>query len=535
LKGKLIAAVVGLAVVTGAGVYAYQTVWDAAPDDVAISLTPTDAGAFGSFYVNPANDQKRAIDSLLKKFPQTGSFDDTKNMLIDFLDPQLEPLGINFEDDIEPWLGDQIGFFALPPGPGAVPDAAALIATDDEDATRDTIDTIFESQQPSAPELVDRTYEGVEYSVDPDPGPDSQAGAYGFVEDYLVVGTEVALKASIDASQGDSLEDSERYQSTVDLFYEDRLALIYFDGLAFQEAVEGAGLDPDTQNTFDALERAGANGPFALAIRAAEDGAMLESSSRLEDEGFFANINRAFEGEGLVRDLPEGAWAALGIPQVGRLSETIIEIVEDAGGGPAVQEAEADVETETGLELREDLLSWMGDAAIFVQGTDLQSLGGGLVVSTSDPAKTDSALDAIAERVNQDEPGLLEPVERDGRSGYSAQPFGIPVPINIFGGESLIVAVGEKATDDLLSGESTLGESERFDEVDDLLGSDLDPIFFVDIEAALGVLDAFRVDGPQDDPFDTEVRPVLEHFTYAVIGVKVEGDTALQRFVVGIE
>jgi hypothetical protein len=536
LNGKLIAAVVGVAVLTGAGVYAYQTVWDAAPEDVAITLTPADAGAFGSFYVNPSNDQKRAIDSLLKKFPQTESFDDTKNLLIDLLDPELEPLGINFEDDIEPWLGDQIGFFALSPGPGEIPDAAALIATDDEDATQETIDTIFESQQPSAPELVERTYEGVEYSVDADPGPDSQAGAYGFVENFVVVGTEGAVKAAIDASQGDSLEDSERYQSTVDLFYEDRLALIYFDGLAFQEAVEGAELDPDTQDTFDALERAGANGPFALAIRAAENGAMLESSSRLEDEGLFASINRAFEGEGLVRDLPGGAWAALGIPQVGRLSETIIEIIEDAGGGPAVQEAEADVETETGLALREDLLSWMGDAAIFVQGTDFQSLGGGLVVSSSDPAKTDSALDAIAERINRDEPGLLEPIERDGRTGYSVQTFGLPVPINIFGGESLIVAVGEKATNDLLSGEGTLGESDRFADVDELLGSDLNPVFFVDIEAAVGLArNFFPADTPEAEAYETDVKPVLEHFTYAVLGVKVEGDTALQRFVVGIE
>ena len=229
MSGKLIALVVGLVVLTGAGVYAYKTVWDRAPDDVAISLTPENAAAFASVYVNPSNDQKRAIDSLLKKFPQTESFEDTKNMLVDLLDPQLEPLGINFEDDIEPWLGDQIGFFFMPPE-GTGEDAAALIATEDQDATQETIDKIFESQSSADARVEERTYEGVEYQVDPDPGEGAPAAAYGFVENHLVVGTEGALKASIDASQGGSLEDSEDYQAAVEPFYEDRIALLYIDG-----------------------------------------------------------------------------------------------------------------------------------------------------------------------------------------------------------------------------------------------------------------------------------------------------------------
>ena len=110
------------------------------------------------------------------------------------------------------------------------------------------------------------------------------------------------------------------------------------------------------------------------------------------------------------------------------------------------------------------------------------------------------------------------------------------MPVNILGGESLIVAVGEKATNDLLSGEETLGASERFADVDELLGSDLNPVFFVDIEAATQLARNFiPADSTDGEVFDTAIEPVLSHFTYAVLGVKVEGDTALQRFVVGIE
>ena len=528
--GKWIAGLVAVIVLAGAAVFAFERVWNAAPDDVAVGLTPEDAAAFGSLYVNPSNDQKRAIDSLLKKFPQTESFDDTKNMLVDLLDAELQPLEINFEDDIEPWLGDQIGFFLMPQQPGDQASAAALVATTDEDATAETMEKIFDAQEEPT-EFEEREYEGVEYKAAVGPDVVEPPGAYGFVENFLVVGTEDALKASVDASQGDSLEDSENYQGAVEPFYEDRIALIYIDGEAVLNAADNIS-DPGVQESVDALADAGANGPFALAIRAAENGAMLETSAHLEDEGFLTDLTGAFDGPGLVRDMPGGAWAALGIPQVGELSETVIEIIDASGGGPAVEEAEANVQAETGLQLQEDILSWMGDAAIFVQGTDLQSLGGGLVVESSDPDKTDAAVDALAARVNRDDPGTLEPVEIEGRSGYRFQPLGFPVPVNILGGESLVIAVGEKSTTDLLSGESTLGSSERFQEVDALLGSDLNPIFFVDIEAALNVAEAFQVDTAEDAD---EVTPILEHFTYAVIGVKTEGDTTLQRFVVGIE
>ena len=126
--------------------------------------------------------------------------------------------------------------------------------------------------------------------------------------------------------------------------------------------------------------------------------------------------------------MPGGSWAAFGIPQVGQLSDTIVSILEDAGGGPAVDEAEDTVQAETGLQLQEDLLSWMGDAAIFVQGTDLQSLGGGLVIESSDPDKTDSALDTLADARTGTSPERFEPVEREGRSGLHVPTIRFPDP-----------------------------------------------------------------------------------------------------------
>ena len=49
----------------------------------------------------------------------------------------------------------------------------------------------------------------------------------------------------------------------------------------------------------------------------------------------------------------------------------------------------------TGLDLQRDVLSWMGDAGLFVSGTSPARVGGALVVATSDRAKTRATIAAL--------------------------------------------------------------------------------------------------------------------------------------------
>ena len=104
----------------------------------------------------------------------------------------------------------------------------------------------------------------------------------------------------------------------------------------------------------------------------------------------------AFFGEGsdLLGDLPADSWVALGQKDLGKL----IGFYEDAfaavaGGRDAI---EGQFKAATGLDLQQDVLSWMGDFGIFVRGTSLASLDGALVVQTSDEAKSERFLAALA-------------------------------------------------------------------------------------------------------------------------------------------
>ncbi len=143
MKRILIAGVL-VAVVAGGGYAAVQLLTGAPAEDAAIDLVPNDAIMYANLFIQPSDDQKRALDDLLEHFPKVESTDDALDELARLLNDGLDDIGLTYEDDVEPWLGDQVSFF-LSGDDLESPDGAVLLATDDPDATADAIDKARES------------------------------------------------------------------------------------------------------------------------------------------------------------------------------------------------------------------------------------------------------------------------------------------------------------------------------------------------------------------------------------------------------
>src|ERR687892_2478005 len=77
----------------------------------ASELVPAGALMYGEATLDPSGDQKEAIDSILAKFPGGGQAGDKLKELIE-KGLRESDAPISFKDDIEPWLGDEAGFFA---------------------------------------------------------------------------------------------------------------------------------------------------------------------------------------------------------------------------------------------------------------------------------------------------------------------------------------------------------------------------------------------------------------------------------------
>ena len=225
------------------------------------SAVPADAPVYFESVVDLA-DADELNDALA-----TLGVEDAAGMLGEQLDAGLEADGapVSYTGDIEPVLGERGGLFVqsfgsagdlasattdcvapdgAPTGttgegcaiPGDVTsegDGALVVETSDEDKARELIDqAIAESGDPAE----DASHGGVDYKLNPEDG-----DAIAVFDGFVVAGTEPGVQAAIDASQGDSLADSEEYQSELDSLAADPVFTAYASPTAVLDQLEASG------------------------------------------------------------------------------------------------------------------------------------------------------------------------------------------------------------------------------------------------------------------------------------------------------
>ena len=529
--------VLGFAAVAVAGTLAYQMFFGAAEDD-AVNLVPADAVAYGSIFLDPSTNQKRAIGDLLEKFPEAPNADEARTKFVELLDKGLAEIDMTFEDDIDPWLGNQVAGWAQIPenleststdsplaGENAPP-AAFLIASDDDEAA---IQFVEDASAKSDADLTDKSYEGADYVLNEEEG-----SAAGVVDGFLVIGTEVGFKAVVDVSGGeDSLADSETYTDTTDELTEDRLATFYFDGSAVADALEDSGAPAGAFESGSFGMFGGSLSPTAGALFAESDKVVFETTSTPGEE----DGQEAPEiSDGLLPDLPGDSWGAFGLSDLGATLETVYDgLIESfAAGGMTPEDLDAQIEAQTGLNLREDLLSWMGDAGLFVTGTDPLNAGGGVVIESSDPTTSSATIDQLANLLEQQ--GIpTEPLSAGGAEGFAVE---IPAPgewqqVVVLAGERVVIAYGEEAAVSALEGSDPLSESEAFQNATEGLGEDFTAAGYFDVDAMQELAEASGAS--QFPEYEEEVKPWLEPFTYVTFGSRENGGRLVQRLVIGID
>jgi hypothetical protein len=523
-----IVGVLGVAAVGVAGVLGYQMFFGTAEDRV-VGLVPQDAVVYGHIFLDPSMNQKQAIEDILEAFPEAPNFDEARNELIEAFDEGLGEVDMNFEDDIEPWLGDQVGGFSLLPEDLASgeepPPAALLIASDDDDAAQAFID---QASAQSDENLTDESHGGVDYKLNSEEG-----SAAGVVDGFVVIGTEVGFKAVVDISEGEpNLADNEDFSETTDELTDDRLATFYFDGRKLTDALEAGGNPPGSMEAgfLGGVSGLGVNteAPVAGALFAESDKVVLESTSELnEDTEDFAQSL----GGGLVGAVPADSWAAFGLSDLGAIIENFYDTFSEgfAAGGDTNQ-LDAQFEAQTGLNLREDLLSWMGDAGLFVSGTDPNSISGGLLVQSTDPAKSSETL-ATLEGLLQQQGLSTEPFSAPNAEGFKLQFPGAPQPVVVLGGERVVIAFGEEAA--LNEGGQALSSTETFQTAAAGLGDGFTPAGYLDID----VIQTFaeNTGASQYPDYESEIKPWVDPLSYVAFGSRIDGDRLVQRMVIGIE
>jgi Protein of unknown function (DUF3352) len=470
----------------------------------AAELAPASSAIYGEFTIKPEGDQKQALEAILSKFPGGGQAGDKLKELVE-KSLRESGSGVTFKDDIEPWLGDQAGFFVSGLDPsGDFRASAGLIATEDEDKSQEALEKSAEGK------VTRKTYNDVEYIMDESEG-DAKAAAV--FDGFVVLGNEPGVKAAIDASNGDStLSDNENFKSALDRAASDRLGFLYANSPVLAETLQQQGAPlPDSFKRF--LEE-----PVVATLEADDDGVVLESTIPEE-------IGKALtffgQGSDLLTELPADSWVALAQTDFGKLLDFYVGAFAGVAGGRDAIEQQ--FRAATGLDLQTDVIDWMGDFGVFVRGTRVSDLDGALVIETSDEAASKRFIDALERLARSQGQGEVQigPLSATGGGeGFTARGAEIPKPIHVFQrGGRVVFAYGGAAAQDAVSAPDTLGDSPEFTATRDSLG-DYDVSFYLLMQP---ILDLVESTGAADADYQ-EAKPYLDAISAVVGGTSGDGD-----------
>ncbi|MGH2730251.1 MAG: DUF3352 domain-containing protein, partial [Actinomycetota bacterium] len=351
------------------------------------------------------------------------------------------------------------------------------------------------------------------------------------VESFLVVGSESGFKAAVDGAKGESLADSERFLGATDRLTEDRLAILYFDGKGL---FESSGVPPAVLSgpLFE-----GAQEPVAGVFFARDDGVVFESSSPIPGGAvgaLFGPLLGGAEDAGLLPDLPGETWGALGAPNFGQSLQTVLDALAGSGlPGLTPDVLSQQLEQQFGINIEQDFLSWMGDFAAFVEGTEPNSVGGGVVIESTDESASDTAVDKIA-RLLKENGAPVHASEFPDFGGFTIRDPETPEAIHVIAADRVIAAYGKQAALDALGTDPSLGGTEGYERALDALGQGFTPSIYLDIQKIIDLIEVGT--GAGFDPiYQEEVKPNLDPLTHIVFGSKVDGDTVIQRVIIGVQ
>lgn len=476
------------------------------------AVAPPAAPFFIDVAVRPDPETGEAIDSLARKI---AGVSDLGALIVSELEGSAdEP--VDFAAEVEPWLGERAGIFFKSFDGSDFGGYGIAVQTTDAGAASEFVD---EHSDEDGKPAEDASHEGVDFKVEGD------GTAVGVLDDLVLIAEDRStFEAAVDASGGDSLQDSATYSSAIESAPSDSFADIYVDiGGLIEES--GGAIDPDAA-TF--LESAGIEPGEATAVAS-----LIPGSDRIEiDVTTDATGENPTGGDAsaLLEALPQSAIAAFATPEFGVRLDELVETIDENGLGDTVppNQLRAGL-AQAGFDL-EALAGSIGDAALFLEAGGGDAAGA-LVLETTGP----EARESIA--------GLGRLLRAAGVEGVSAVGNGFggfSVRSADLGDKPLVVATkGDRvaiayglpaATRALSTGGPTLSGNAGFEAAAEVLG-DTPISAYLDGPAVLGLIDSLV--GPGEADFEA-AKPFLEAIEYVAVGSGAEGDRSTAKVIVGI-
>ena len=480
---------------------------------------PADALAFGQIAVKPEGSLSDSVNSILERFPNG---DRAGDELVKSLNESLADDGLTYEDNIEPWLGQNVGGyitgldFAGDGEPQVSDDQFVVLieATDEDRALQELTENAKKDGK-----VRTQPYKGVEITeqvTGDDPATFAVSGGV-----VLLSGSVAGVRGALDATEGETLDSNPDLNGFLSDRQGDTMAVGYADVAGIIDAVEKSGAVPKAQ--LDAILKSYSPSAEKPALAALD----VESSKVTFDVSAGASEGISPEESSLVEGLPGDAWAVLGLGDIGGYVENFTKQLSSFGTeGFGAAQINRILQRQAGFTL--DDLGILGDAAFFASGESILELQVGGIFEAQPGAARDRLLAAIRRAALRSGEAKLGTLDVPDSEGFSLRPSEFPAPINVATrGDKLVIAVGDTATEALLDGQ---GDSQAVQTARDALGgSGFAVAFGLQMEP---VLELVENSGGSDDAEFVETRKYLEQFSTVAAGTETSEDETLFRFVV---
>ncbi len=438
-------AVAALALVGGGAYVASQL---GGGGDQPADVLPADTLAYVRVDLDPSASQKVDLLRLLHRVPEfeetTGISSDKEDLRRTLAEAALSEVDcdVDYDKDIEPWIGDRAGFAAVPGGDE--PSGVALLQVTDASAAESALASIADCF-----------------------GGADAGGAFAFTGDYVVIAESQAIADDVvSGGEDEALSDQEAYSTDMDRLGDPGVASFWVDVPAAVKAAQRA--DESLGMGFGGTEELGIGGATSSY------GAVRAGSDNIELAMFYSGEQFTSNAASPVAELPDTTLTAFSVSGLGQKVPELWDRLQEASGmdAAAFERAANEFEQGTGLRLPEDLATLLGDNLTLALDTEgVEALG----------AEGNSSLPKVnaGVRFSGDQAAIVDVVDRVQAFLTKAQ-LGVELATDEVDGGVVVATNPDYAaamTDQGLSG------SENFEnavgDVDDVAG-----VFYVDLDAA---------------------------------------------------
>lgn len=491
------------------------------------SLAPASSPLYFEAYAKPADNQKAALDKLVSKVAGDRDLgEDIKKAIDKSIQADPKDKDRSFAKDIEPWLGDRIGVFIASldfalggaSGSSSDPPFGVVVATKDAGKAQDELnDLADESKDPKG------EYKGVKYRSD-------DQVRIGVVGDFLVIAEKKAFEQAVDVEKGaGGLGASAHFKEATDTLPEDRLGFGYVDGKALVDAaIKSGALPAGAQSSLKAIFGSATEGTVTFSAVAKDDGVLVEAATPAQP---------GRKTTDLLGELPGDSWLAIASPDIGANFEKTLEAISGLGkgagsGGPNPADVLQQAERETGIDIKRDITSWLGDTAFYATGSNLLNLSAGVIIKSKDTAASARALvklRALVAKLGADQGLRVRPTE----GGFTVNIQGAPGPVEVVQrGDKVVLAYGSQAVDRALSPSEKLADASSFKAAQASIGADIDVSGFISFAPILALAESLGAGSSSDYK---AAKPYLDALDALVFGSKTQGDKAVGRFLLKVK